>query len=108
MIDLLQDLSTLTNVSALTWKEMTRRSTSLLSHYVVEAQQAQLNNIDVDIGIGLLRLKFEGDDLKFRFEPSRELSRKIQKAVDSNTSSLVHDVDAELGKRFSSTYKELV
>lgn len=108
MIDLLEDLSSLTHVSAVTWKEMTKRSTSLISHYVVEAIQSDTDSTEVDLGIGVLHLKIDDDSVRFRFDPSRELTRKIQQAVDTGTSSLVLDVDEELGKRFSSTYKELV
>lgn len=108
MIDLLQDLSVLTNVSNATWSSMKARSSSLLSHYIVEAILNQQSDVQVDIGLGYLFIHIQDEDIQFRFEPAEDVCRKIRKAVKTGTSSLVEDVDAELGKRFSSTYKELI
>lgn len=104
---LVDDLSVLTNVAKYNLESMVNISNSLISHAVFEAMNNHEPYTEVDIGIGILYIKFEGDLIKYKFVPSTKLEHIVKDTVKNNRSKLTVSVEESLGKRVMSTYKDL-
>lgn len=107
MISLVDDLSLLTSIKKYNLEELVNKCNMVISHAVVESIKQQETVTGIDIGIGILRVTNQEDELKFKFIPSAKLENTLIHTYNSKDSSLVAAVDAELGSRIQKTYKDL-
>ena len=108
MNSLIDDMGVLTSVPTSQIKDIVDVITDAISHSVYESVCKKDTQCEVDIGIGILYIKYEGDSIKYRFVPSPRLEEKVASTVNSKHKHLVARVDASLTKRIGQTYKELV
>mgnify|MGYP003304975037 FL=1 len=62
----------------------------------------------MDLGIGILYIKFEGNEVKYKFIPSKKLEENISFTVLHKQSPLVFSLETALKDRIENAYKELL
>ena len=108
MNKLIEDLSTITTISQGTLSSLSDRAISCICHSVFESVQEKDSLIKMDIGIGILYIKCEGSDIKYKFIPSKKLEESVASTISSKKSPLVYQVETSLKERVETTYKSLL
>ncbi len=108
MNKLLDDLSVLTTISPGTFSSLNDKAISCICHSVFENIQEKESLTTMDIGLGILYIKCEGPDIKYKFIPSKKLEEAVASTVVSRKSPLVAKVETALKDRVESTYKNLL
>lgn len=108
MIDLNKDISNISSVSTTTLTHLNRLKEKLICHYVLENTSEGDTNLIIDIGIGELHIKtIYGEEVLYKFIPSRYLDDNVVKAITENKSPVISDATKILIDRINSTYKDL-
>jgi len=108
MTRIIEDLSVLTSIPIATLNKMASLSSDIISHSVMESLYRGENVAEIDIGIGILYIKYEGDSVKYRFTPSSQTEKKVASTVISKRSTLTDRVEESLKNKVEKTYKELL
>lgn len=107
MTNLVDDLSVLTTIKKYNLEELVNKSTMIVSHALAECISNEEEITEVDIGIGVLRILVQDEEMKFKFSPSSKLETTLVETYTSGKSSLTQKVEDELGRRIEKTYKDL-
>ncbi|MBO5712262.1 MAG: hypothetical protein J6R47_05425 [Acholeplasmatales bacterium] len=107
-IDLLDDLCAITGVSKLSLQNLCERANLCISHSVLECLQNKDPQCEIDLGIGLLYIKLESDNIKYKFIPSKNLEDIVTFAIIQKESPLTLKIDKALGERIENAYRSLV
>ena len=107
MNNLNQDLSQLTTIPRLQFDNINKVQTNLICHYVAEGLADQEQQVSVDIGIGTLYIKVDGEEIRYKFIPSHKLENGVKYAVVTKESPLVGDVESIIKDRICNAYKDL-
>ena len=107
-VDILTDISTLTAVSRLSLENLCAKANLAISHGVLEATHKLDNQIECNIGIGLLYIKIEESAIKYKFIPSRDLEDKLATTLKEKESPLILTADKILGQRIENAYRSLL
>jgi hypothetical protein len=107
MVNLIDDLSTLTTVSKTNLMEMVEHSESILCHALLESIKDKDDYAEIDVGVGTLFIKSTDDGVKYKFIPSQHLSSVMNTTVRTKRSPLSLRIDETLGKRIMNTYKDM-
>lgn len=108
MHSLLEDLSVLTTVGHVYFKQLASKVVSIISHDVAESIRSKDQVTSVDTGIGELRIANIDGEIHYKFIPSPKLDRAVRKTYETRESQLNIDIDVELGERITKTYKDLL
>lgn len=63
---------------------------------------------NVDIGFGTLGVKFEDNELRFRFKPSAKFEEELIDTLVNKRNSLTHEIEKSLVSKIVQTYKDLM
>ena len=105
---LIEDLSTITTISQGTLSSLNDKAISCICHSVYESVLETDSLTKLDIGIGILYIKCEGSEIKYKFIPSKKLEESVASTIVSKKSPLVYQVETSLKERVESTYKNLL
>lgn len=109
MYDIVNDISTLTNVSKVTIDTLFDKMILCICHNLYEGMCVNgADAVESDIGIGILYVRKVGDELKFRFEPSAKLSTAVKDVMFMGIDPLTSSVEITLKERLENTYKDLL
>lgn len=108
MNKLIDDISTLTTISKNALVNLNDKAQSCICHCVCESLIEGNSLTEIDIGIGTLYIKFEGEEIKYKFIPSKKLEESVALTAQYKSSPLVYEVDVALKERIESTYKNLL
>lgn len=108
MTKLIEDLATLTTISQNALVNLNEKSHSCICHSVCESIIEGNPLTEVDLGIGILYIKCEEDQIKYKFIPSKKLEENVTSTVKNKVSPLVFEVETSLKDRIESTYKNLL
>lgn len=108
MNDLIKDLAKLTTIQEFNLGKLLNITNKCISHAIVESIRDEEDICKIDIGIGTLLVNINSEELQFKFIPSSQLQSTILKAIDSNESELVIEVEDLLKEKIMNTYKNLV
>ena len=106
--DLINDLSNLTTISEKTLSKLCEKGIYCICDCV---QESILDNNDltyIDLGLGTLQLKREGNKILYRFSPSMLLEQKVKETVETGNNPLKATVEQALIDRMTNTYKDLL
>ena len=81
MINLLEDMSILTDVSETTLKKFLSVSNYIIGHAVHESMCEHKDLTTIDIGIGQLKVKFDESNIYYKFIPSKDLEKTLVQTV---------------------------
>ena len=105
---LAQDVSAVTGISRLTVDNIIEKIHACVGHSVYESTVRNESLTEIDIGIGMLYIKLEDNQVKYKFLPSDKLSQIITFTVLNKESPLILDAEKALKTRVEKTYKELI
>ena len=108
MTKLIEDLATLTTISQNALVNLNEKSYSCICHSVYESIVEGNPLTEIDLGIGILYIKCEEDQIKYKFIPSKKLEENVTFTVKKKVSPLVFEVETSLKDRIESTYKNLL
>ena len=108
MINIVDDIATLTTIPKFTLSKLISIANSCISHAVIESMNDNSDTCEIDIGIGYLIIDITNSDLRFRFEPNNSLQRLIINSIETKQSDLVTEVEKSLKDKILNTYKDLL
>ena len=108
MKHIITDLSTITHLSRATLEHISGLSESVIAHDVFESILESSNPCEIDIGIGILYIKYEGENVLYRFKPSKRLEEKVRCSILTHNSPLIEQAETTLRDKVERTYKELI
>lgn len=107
MFNMLDDLSVLTTIPRGVWEKLVTKSIDTICYDVREQQLQNSPLTEVDIGIGILYIKLEDDNILYKFVPSEVLENKVLKTVNKQYKPVCGLAESSLKKRIMNAYKEL-
>ena len=107
-IELSDDLSILTGVSKLSLDNLAERAMFCIGHNVLERLISRDNQCEIDLGIGILYIKIETDNIKYKFIPSKKLEDIIATTITHKESPISLKADKVLGERIENAYRALI
>lgn len=102
------DLEVVTSVSKSLLKKFVSPAIYCIGHAVAETLQEKQTITTVDIGIGKLVINIQGDQLLYRFTPSKDLEACLVNTVVSGCSPIAEKLDTTLQGKIEKVYKELL
>lgn len=105
---LTQDLSAITGVPKLTLDNLVEKANTCIAHSLYETNLKKEALTEIDIGIGILYVKLENEQIKYKFIPSEKLEHFISFSLINKESPLILDAEKALKTRIEKTYKELI
>ena len=105
MYNLSEDLSNLTTIPTSALSKLSDKSVFCICNDVEESLLKEENVADIDLGIGTLQILVDGNDLKYRFIPSKTLDINVKNTVINKKNPLTAAVEESLVKRILNTYK---
>ena len=88
MIDLLNDLSTITNIGKFNYHKLVDNINTIIGHSIIEALKEGKDNVIIDLGIGELNASNLNSNITYEFKPSINLDKLITKSIKNNESPL--------------------
>ena len=108
MTELKKDINILTNIPEKALKKVSDLSMDAISTAVFEDFLGSEDITEVDIGIGILRIKHENvNDIRYQFTPNPMLSKEIEYALKNNEAPLHAKLNNSLRAKFLEVYKEI-
>lgn len=108
MNNLMNDLSALTSINKLTMEKLIKLSRGCICHSVIENLLQKNPDTDIDIGIGVLHIRCEEDQVKYKFIPAKNLEENVAAAIQTKVSPITLEVEDALKDRVESAYKHLL
>ena len=108
MIDLLNDINQLTTIPRTTLDRLVQLTNTDICHCVEEQLLKQETITDIDIGIGRLLIKLEGNEIFYKFIPSTQLEKNIITTIKTKESPLIQKAEKSLVDKIENVYKELI
>lgn len=106
--DLLQDMADVTTIPKMRLDQLADNAINFIAHYIRESADCGESDLSVDTGIGVMHIRIEDENIKFKFIPSSKLENGIKYAITSGESPLINKVEALLKDRICNTYKDLL
>lgn len=107
MINLTTDLATLTSIPKASLDKLVEKSHWCICHSVEEGILNNNNIIEMNIGIGVLYIKLEENDVRYKFIPSPSLEECVRDTVVNRTNPLINITEKALVTRIVNTYKDI-
>lgn len=108
MINLVDDIARLTDVSEKTLNKFIPIANYCISHALYESQCKKEELCVIDLGYGEIHLKTDDNCVYYKFIPSKELEKLIIQAVTTKTSPMIFKLDTGLQEKIDRAYKELL
>ena len=107
MNELLKDLSLLTGIHYTNLTFLNTHAINAISHTVLESLLDGQKLTEIDIGIGVLKILCEENEIKYKFIPNETLNSKVLYTVKHKESPVCKRIDEKLGERINNAYKDL-
>lgn len=108
MKKLIDDISVITSIPRTTLANLSSLSEDIIMHDVYEEIVSNNSVSEINIGIGILYIKHEGEEIKYRFVPSKKLESGVLSVVAHKSTPIVNKAEESLRTRVERTYKELI
>ena len=108
MINILKDVSTLTNVKEHVLTKIVSCVNYSIVDNVLEQKINDRDNVSFDIGIGILSIFFVDDTLQYYFKPSHELEEGLINAVNEGKNELELKLIHSINNHIYKTYKDML
>lgn len=108
MVDLVKDVCTITTLSPQVIASVLKAARLCIGHAVCEGVASDEEQIEFDTGLGTLTILCTDNGQKYRFVPSKQLSKDVKLGAEDNQSALVNAADDALTRRITNTYKEFL
>jgi len=108
MIEISDDISTLTTIPKTAIDDLFDTEALTISHCVYESACSGQECTKVDIGIGILSISIVDDEIKLKLDPGKKFSEFLLLAAGDGIDPLTIKIDESLKDRVNKIYKELM
>lgn len=108
MYNILEDIEKLTNVPQKYLNKFVDASNSAICDHINTSIVNGEEYTDIDIGIGTLVILSDGNELKYKFVPSKQLENNIYTTVVKGKNPLNKKLETSLVDRITKLYKDLL
>ena len=105
-VNLMEDLSELTTIQLASLNRLVKQSMWIICDAVEAAVHNKDDSLDVDLGFGTLKIKFDNEEVKYRFIPKPTLENSIAKAIVEEQNPLQLVLEKSLANKIINVYKE--
>lgn len=105
-IDLTEDLSTITTIQVATLNKLLQKVSWIITDAVESAVANNEDHLDIDIGIGTIKIKFDNKNVRYRFVPKPTLENAISKTVVTEQNPLEIALEKSLADKMVNVYKD--
>jgi hypothetical protein len=106
-INIVKDTAVLSTVPEKAIKKIIDKMVYAIAEAVVEARLTNKSVIELDIGLGILLIRFGDDSIQYKFVPGDKLEESVKNSF-INQQNLLEDVlDASLVNKLTNIYKDL-
>lgn len=102
------DIGVLTSISEASLTRLEDRCEDCICHSIYETLKSGEDITEIDIGLGMLYIKFVDGTIRYKFIPSEKLEEKVCNTVTSRQSPLVKRAEVRLKNSIENAYKELL
>lgn len=99
------DLSTLSTINTYTLTRLINQINWCITDAVCKSVYEKDSEAVIDIGIGTLTIRFDSDQIRYKFVPSKQLEDAIVEAVVNEQNQLVDALKYSLVEKITNTYK---
>lgn len=99
------DLSTLTTIKESVLAKLNEKIVWCISDAVCKSVYNRDDSASIDLGYGNLIIKFDNNQIKYKFIPSKELEEAVTQAVITERNSLVEALETSLADKITNVYK---
>lgn len=107
-INLTEDLSELTTISQKTFERFEKVIIKIIGNAIREGELSGEGITDVVSGIGIISIKHDGDELRFRFTPSQKLRETAVSMIRDGADPIELSLETALVDKLINTYKDLM
>lgn len=108
MIEISDDISTLTTIPKTAIDDLFDLESIAISHCLYEALCNGESTAEVDIGFGTLYIYVNSDDIKMKLEPNKKMTELLLMCSKRDIDPLTLRIDNSLKERLNKVYKELM
>lgn len=105
--DALQDLSILTTIPYNNVQKLFDMVGDIIAYDLQESIKNKESKVSIDIGIGVLNLTLDNDEIHYKFIPSNKFEQELIDVVTNGNLNLIDNIEQTISKRVMSTYKDL-
>lgn len=105
---LIENLTQLTHVTEATLEKFIPITEYIVGHAVHESMCRDEELTTIDIGIGLLHIRVIGDEVRYKFNPSKNLCTVVEKTVVTRSSPIIQKVSSDIQEKINRSYRELL
>lgn len=99
------DLSTLTTIDESVFTKLITKVEWCISDGIEKAILSGDNIVNFDIGIGILSINIDDNNIKYKFKPSQKLEKVIINTVENEGNSLILNIEDSLISKLTNVYK---
>lgn len=104
----IEDVSSLTTIPKTSLISLSDKAIYSICDCVEEAVLENDSIVEVDIGVGTLKIGIEDETVKYRFIPSAKLEDGVTDTIVNHKNPLVCKIEENLVKKILKTYKDFV
>lgn len=108
MIDILKNVSKITSIPKTQLDGVMQKVGLCVAHEVLSLVDGYDNAVELDIGIGTLRIMYVEDAISYKFIPSNQLEKMVISVAKTGESPLVDICEKTITDRILTAYKELI
>lgn len=108
MVNVTQDVSTLTTIPDKSLNKLLSKFIYVINDAVAEARINKQSVVDLNIGLGILSLEIGQDELKYKFVPSKNLEETLKATVLEERNLLEDALETSLVEKLTTAYKDLL
>lgn len=105
-INLTEDLSTITTIQVTTLNKIIQKITWIIADAVENAVINKEDLVEIDIGIGTLKIKYDNQTVKYKFVPKQVLEETINKTIVTEQNPLKIALETSLADKMVNVYKD--
>lgn len=106
--NILNDLSSLTNLSKVFFTNIGELEKLLIGHYVNHTYVNSEDITKIDLGFGYLLVSFNNNEILYKFIPSETLEETLRSVILKGKDPLVSKLETKIDEKVLSAYKGLV
>lgn len=108
MYNLKDDISILTTIPVPALTKLEEKVAMCICHDVEESVLEGQSITDIEIGIGNIQILADGNEVKYRFVPTKKFDNAVKRTITEQCSPLTRTVESTLAKRITTIYKDYI
>jgi len=103
-----EDLSKLTTIDILYLNRIFNKIVWCISDYIEMAIDKGEDQVEVDLGFGVIIININEDNIKYRFKPSKELEESVINTAIDGKNNFTLTLEKTLVQKITNIYKDFL